>query len=277
VWSEDGGEPREYPIPTTRYTSAQEPYDLRWFGDGSGLGFSGTDAQGRPAIFRLSLTTGQWKSAPSPVKTWTRLEWNTDGTKYFYARQAPGSESSTAILEHDLNTNADRAVYQSGVATEVFRGLRLGPDRRSLAFTVSAIIEGQPALRLMVLDTESGQVRTLVDEKGGVTIETGVNLGVPAWSPDGRAVIVPRTAGVAPWPEIRVVPVDGGTVRSFSLDKSFVFTSPGSGEMGPAIRDLTWSRDGTRVAFVLAAFQSNTWVLENALAGVGSSDAARPR
>src|SRR5688572_11535217 len=34
-----GGEPREFSIPTSQYPAAQAPYDLRWFGNSTGLGF----------------------------------------------------------------------------------------------------------------------------------------------------------------------------------------------------------------------------------------------
>ena len=268
---EGRGDPREYVIPTTRYSNVQDPYDLRWFGDGSGLGFSGTDRQGQPAVFQLSLATGQWKTYPSPVKTWTRLEWNADGTKYFYARQAMDGESP-AIIEHDLAKKVEREVFKPRGERGVFRGLRLSPDRRSLAFTLTTVTDGRPTLALMVADLETSRTGTLMEETSGTTMETSVTFGAPAWSPDGRALIVPRTVGADMWPEFRVVPLDGGSIRSFALKKSLAGrTASGAGNQAPAIRDVNWSPDGAEMAFVLSANRMDAWTIENVLAGVGTA------
>ena len=274
VLPEGGGDAREYLIPTTRYTGGLEPYDVRWFGDGSGLGFSGTDRQGQPSVFHLSLPAGQWKTYASPVKTWTRIEWNNDGTKYFFARQAIGGES-VGIVERDLKTESERALYTPNDRPAVFRGLRLGPDRRSLAFTVTSVAAGQaPSLRLMVVDTETGRARTLIEEKSGTTMETTLSLGVPAWSPDGRELIVPRSVGQNVWPELRVVPLDGRDNRSIVLDAAFARRATAGGGEAPQVRDVVWSPDGTRMTFVLVAFRADTWIIENVLAGA-RSDTAR--
>jgi len=270
VLPDGGGDAREYLIPTTRYRGGQEPYDLRWFGDGSGLGFSGTDRQGQPTVFHLSLATGQWKTYASPVKTWTRIEWNSDGTKYFYARQAVSGES-VGIVERDLKTDGERVVYTANDSPAVSRGLRVAPDRRSLAFTVTGA-----SVRLMVVDAATGRARTLIEEKSGTTMETMVSLGVPAWSPDGRALIVPHTVGQNLWPELRVMPLDGRDSRSFELDAAFARRATAGGGGVPQVRDVVWSPDGTRMTFVLVGFRADTWVIENVLAGARSAtDTAR--
>ena len=270
--SQGRAEPREFLIPTTRYSNAQEPYDLRWFGDGSGLGFSATDAQGQPTIFQLSLSTGQWKTFPSPLKTWTRIEWNADGTRYFYTRP-PATGTTPGVIERDLKTNHERVVFEEVKESWVFRALRFGPDRRSLAFTGSSVDGGQTRLRLLMVDTETGQARVLVDEKSGMTMDTSVNLGGPGWLPGGRAIVIPRSAG-GKWPELRVVPLDGSRTTTLPLDASFAGGTAGANNLGPSIRDVVCSPDGTRLAFVLTASRLDTWVVENALAGVASASAA---
>jgi Tol biopolymer transport system component len=263
VLPEGGGDPREYLIPTNS-RSPEGPYDLRWFGDGSGLGFSGSNRQGQPTIFHLSLATGQWETYASPVQTWTRIEWNNDGTKYFYGRQSVDGKP-LRIVERDLKTDGERAVYTPNDARGALRGLRLSPDRRSLAFTLTSAAAG-PALRLMVVDAETGRARTLMEEKSGTTLETTVSLGVPAWSPDGRALIVPRTVGQN-MSEFRVVPLDDRDTRSFVLDGAFTRQVTAGGGDAPQVRDVMWSPDGTRMTFVLLAFRADTWMIENVLAG----------
>jgi Tol biopolymer transport system component len=275
--SEGGAQPREFLIPTTRYSNPQEPYDLRWFGDGSGLGFSSTDAQGQPAVFQLSLASGQWKTFPSPLKTWTRIEWNADGTRYFYTRP-PSSGTTPGIIERDVTTNQERVVFEDVTTSSVLRALRFGPDRRSLAFTASSVEGGQTTVRLLLADTEAGQARVLVDENSGMTLETSVVLGVPAWLPDGRSLLVPRSAGTN-WPELRVVPLDGGRSSVLPLDPSFARQAAmgADNNLAPAIREVVLSPDGARLAFVLSASRLDTWVMENVLAGVAPATAAPRR
>ena len=275
--SEGGGQPREFLIPTTRYSNPQEPYDLRWFGDGSGLGFSSTDAQGQPAVFQLSLASAQWKTFPSPLKTWTRIEWNADGTRYFYTRP-PSSGTTPGVIERDVKTNQERVVFEDVTRSSMFRALRFGPDRRSLAFTGSSVEGGRATTSLMVADTETGQARVLVDEKSGMTLETSVGLGVPAWLPDGRAILIPRSAGTN-WPELRVVPLDGGRSSVLPLDASFARQAAigADNNLAPVMREVVLSPDGARLAFVLSASRLDTWVMENALAGVTQATAAPRR
>jgi Tol biopolymer transport system component len=279
VLPEGRGDAREYLIPTTRYGNALEPYDLRWFGDSSGLGFSGVDRQGQAAVFQLSIATGQWKTHPSPVKTWTRIEWNGDGTKFFYARHGFAAGAPAAIIERDLASNREREVYRSTDTQVALRGFRLSPDRRSLAFTTTAgPTAGSVTVRLIVTDLETGQARTMVEEKGGSTFQTTISLGAPAWTPDGRALIVPRTTGTNVWPEFRIVPLDGSANRSFVLNPALARQHRGrGGDWEATIREAMWSPDGTRMAFMLASFQSDTWMMENVLAGVGSPRAASRR
>lgn len=273
--SEGGGQPREFLIPTTRYANVQEPYDLRWFGDGSGLGFSGSDAQGQPAVFQLSLATGQWKTFSSPLKTWTRIEWNADGTKYFYTRP-PSTGTTAGVIERDLKTNRERLVFEDVSRSSVFRALRLGPDRRSLAFTGSSVEGGQVTIRLMLVGTESGEARVLIDETSGFTLDTAVGLGTPAWFPGGRALLVPRFVGTK-WPDLRVVPLDGGRSGVLPLEPSFARQAMGADNLAPAIRDAVLSPDGARLAFVLSASRLDTSVIENVLAGVAPATAAPRR
>jgi serine/threonine protein kinase len=265
VLPQDGGDPQEFLIPTTRYDSAQGPYDLRWFGDGTGLGFSGTDARGEPVLFRLELRTGTWRTDPLPVKGWTRIEWNADGSRYIYARHGNRDETP-AIVEHDLSTGRERLLFEDAKHVSQFRGLVLSPDRRFLAFTVSRVEAARVVFRAIVVDTSNGQATTVAQEIGGQRVETAVTFGKPAWSPDGRALLVPRTLGPDMWPELRVVSLDGAQLRSLTLDKSFVGDAA-TGNPGLAIRDVSWSADGTRMAFVLSSSRLDAWMIDNLATG----------
>jgi Tol biopolymer transport system component len=255
VLQEKSGDAREFLIPTGRYApGGLDPYDLRWFGDGTGLGFSGIDTQGLRAIFLLSLASGQWKTMPSPVSSATRIELDHTGRRVYFVRD------DVHVVERDLETNQDRVVA-SAPAPSLIRGLRLSPDRRSIAFTVRPDVDPNTPLRLVVADVQSGQMRTLLEEPSPRGPETSVVYGVPAWAPDGRALILTRTTGTR-WPQLRVVPVDGSAGQTIVIDNAFARTSRGPSAFGPVFGDVVWSADGSRLVFGLSANNAVDSVIE---------------
>ena len=253
-----GGQPREFPIPTN-LLYAFAPYDLRWFGDSRGLGFSGYDARGDHVLFRLTLASAEWKTFPLPVKTWTRIEWNADGSRYFYARQG-FSGDDPAIVERDLQSDRDRIVFRAPPESQgTFRGLRFSPDRRSLAIKGNFDAEG-----IVVLDLETPQTRVVYDKAAGETL-TPDSRAVPTWSPDGRALLVQRTEKQVT--DLRLIPVDGGEVRRIPLGAELTkLLASGRGGPPPTLREIVWSPDGSQLALVLSASRIETLVLENPLA-----------
>ena len=265
------GEPREFSIPPL-----QAMYDVRWFGDGSGLGFSGYDVRGAITLFRLTLASGEWKTFPLPVTNMTRIEWNGDGSRIFYARSDFGPDDP-AIVERDLQSDRERVVFRGG-RFDRYRGLRFSPDRRSLAFRG---ISDQQAI--VVVDLDTGTSRVVHDKAPGdtYTYTAADSLGVPTWSPNGRELLVHRTENPRTNKQttvLRLIPLDGGEVRPIPLGTELTrLLSPGRGVQRPTIRDLAWSPDGDRLAFVLSAETMETFVIENALALAGTPDARASR
>ena len=262
-----GGEPREFPIPTSQYSSGQAVYDLRWFGNSTGLGFSGLDAKGEGALFRLILATGEWKTFPLQVKTWIRIEWNANGSRYYYPRQGFGG-GDPAIVEHDLQSGDERIVFKGNGTNYTFRTLQFGPDRRSLAFKSGTTTRQG----LVVVDIETGQWRVLLDEAVGTSLETAISLGTPTWSPDGRAILITRTEKQVT--DLRLIPIAGGEVRRIPLGVELTrLSSSVSGPLRPPLGTIAWSPDGALLAFGLSSFRQETWLLENPLAVVGAAGA----
>jgi Tol biopolymer transport system component len=250
-----GGEPREFPFP-----NPTDIGQLRWFGDSRGLGFQGSDARGEPTLFRLTLATGEWKTFPLPVPPFgTRIEWNADGSRYFYGRGEFAGERSS-IVEHDLQSNRERIVYR-GTPGGNSRDLRFSPDRRLLAITWNNAV-GLAQLEVVVLDIETGQARRVYDRAAGETIPFASLM----WSPGGRALLVrTRTEGRADG--LRWIPIDGGAVRSVPLGAELTrLVSPGRDADRQTMRDIVWSPDGSRLAFVLRSSRGESFVIENPLA-----------
>ena len=262
-----GGEPREFLIPTRQYQGSRAPSDLRWFGNSAGLGFSGRDDNGEGVLFRLTLPAGEWKTFPLQGKlaiasstTWTRIEWNADGSRYYYARR--GSEGvDPTIVEHDLQSGVERIVYRGTTTTTIFWSLLFSPDRRSLAFKSSS----SPRQGVGVVDIETGQARVVLDEATGTNVDTSIILGEPTWSPDGRAVLITRADKQGQ--DLRLIPVAGGEVQRIPLGAELTRLSTSvSTQLRPSLFNVAWSPDGAKLAFGLFSSQIDAWLLENPLA-----------
>jgi Tol biopolymer transport system component len=256
------GEPREFFIPTTQFTYDLGPYDLRWFGNSTGLGFSGLDAKGRSVVFRLTLATGEWTTYPHEA---TGIEWNGNGSRYYYAHRIGGD--AAAIVEHDLESGSERTVFKGNGEGETIGGLKISPDRRALSFSNS---DGTRR-RLMVVDIATGQARVVLDGVFG----TSTAFGPSTWLPDGRALLTLATVNRVQ--DLRLIPIDGGEVRRIPLSVELTrFLSPYGGAQRSVINALALSADGSRLAFVVGAARLDTWLIENPLAIAGApGNAAR--
>jgi dipeptidyl aminopeptidase/acylaminoacyl peptidase len=249
---------------------------LRWFGDSKGLGFSGLGAKGENVLLRLTLDTVEWKTYPLPPKTWTRIEWNADGSKYVYARQGFGGDDP-AIVERDVQSDRERIVFRgTAKSDELYRGLRFSPDRRSLAIIGNTVDQG-----IVVLEIETGQTRTVYNRTVGENVPSDLVQGNPTWSPDGRALLVRRTGDAKSDNQaalLRLIPVDGGEVRPLPLGAELTrLLSPGPGAARPTMGNVVWSPDGRHLAFAITASRLDTWVIESPQALAGTLAAGSPK
>jgi Tol biopolymer transport system component len=264
-----GGEPREFPFPNPTPIG-----NLRWFGDSRGLGFAGRDARGEPTVFRLTLTTGEWTTfaAPELRSDNNRIEWNADGSRYFHTRQDV-SGAGPAIVERDLQSDRERIVFRGDPKQPgQFNSLRFSPDRRMLAINLFLPPNDTTQQRIVVLDIETGQTPAVYNSDVG----EGPPLDTVTWAPAGRALLVRvRTSkGIL---ELRRIPIDGGEARRVPLGPEFnrlLLARPSQGAPAPSLEHVTWSPDGSRLAFVLRASRFESFVIENPLAG-GASASAR--
>jgi Tol biopolymer transport system component len=260
VMPANGGQGREFLIPTTTWEYSQSPADLRWFGNGRGLGFSGTDNRGSVAVFRLLLETGEWTTIPLSDASRTRTEWNRDGSAFYFTRQGGG------IFERRVNGDVERPAYRpSGPAPVLnIQSLEFSPDRKWLAFRENAL-ETNDTLkqRVLVLDVETGETRTLLADVIKFTDSSTSNL--VGWTPSGNLIVQRfRTEGAS---QTLVVPVNGGTTRSIAIPG---FASRGTGETP---RDLIakWSPDGRSMVLGRVSRGSETFVIENPLAAIATT------
>jgi Tol biopolymer transport system component len=261
-----GGQTREFLIPTASYQRPQAPYDLSWFGDGRGLGFSGTDTRGAPALFRLGLDSGTWDVIPLSAEQETvRTEWNRDGSALYFAR----TFANPGIFQRAANDDAERAVYRLAAPIYAIRPLELSPDRKWLAFQQWPDAKFRfTTAPILIVDIVTGETRTVLE---GVSDETDKSpptlLG---WTPSGDLLVLMRRSETGL--EYRLVPVNGGAPRSFVIP---AFGPSGPGEIKPDLI-AKLSPDGRTMVLVrVSRGGGGAFVIEHPLAGVRAATASR--
>jgi Tol biopolymer transport system component len=276
VLPREGGQAREFLIPTTSWPS--QP-DLRWFGDGRGLGLLGQDTRGALVIFRLRLDTGDWdttpfsgKEAPLPLM---RTEWNHDGGRFYLTRPSLGGGRDGGIFERGLNDDAERIVYRAEPRSAIV-ALQFSPDRKSLAFSQSQHEGNTTTISIITLHVETGEARSVLVERiaGSDGLQEVHLLG---WTPSGDLLVhklsgtmAQRLAGNG-GSETIVVPVNGGAPRSFAIPR---IGTTGRAETSRQIV-AKWSPDGRTMVVGRAGRGGETFIIENPLAGVRTTTASR--
>jgi Tol biopolymer transport system component len=272
VTSPDDEQPREFLIPTTAFQYPQSPTDLRWFGDGRGLGFSGTDSRGAPAVFRLRLDTGEWHTIPlnGDEGIQASIEWNRDGSAFYFKRR--GFENA-GIFERTVDGDKERPVYRSAMPVLNIRSLEFSPDRKLLAFQQWTTEADAKTItkRILAVDVATGETRTLFEVAGNAT--ESPDSAVPnlvGWSPANELLIERRGTAKTP-AETLLVPINGGAPRSIAIPKF------GTGRRDETSPDLSakLSPDGKSIVLVRVSRGWETYVIENPLAGVRATTASR--
>ena len=266
VMPADGGQAREFLIPTTAFHYPQSPNDLRWFSDGRGLGFSGTDTRGAPALFRLRLETGEWDViALTAEQQTTRTEWNRDGSAFYFARVF----ANPGIFERAVNDDAERAVYRLSGPVYAIRPLELSPDRKWLAFQQWPDAKFRfTTAPILVVDVATGEIRTILEGVSDVADSSPPTL--LGWTPSGDLLVLMRRSEAGF--EFQLVPVNGDAPRSFAIP---AFGGGGSGEIKADLIAKLSSDGRTMVLGRVSRAGGGAFVIEHPLAAVRAATASR--
>jgi Tol biopolymer transport system component len=260
-----GGQAREFLIPTTSSLNG----DLRWFGDGRGLGLSGRDSRGATTVFRLVLETGEWDTIPLSEVNLTRTEWNHDGKAFYFTHSTLGGRDG-GIYERTVKGDAERLIYRAPTRSAM-NSLQFSPDRKWLAFRQSAYEGNTGTNAILTVDVATGEARTVLVESVDVEVQ------LVGWTPTGdllvhkiSGTVVEKLAGGGTSTTL-LVPLNGSQPRSIAI--------PSIGTTGRAdtSRQLVakWSPDGRTMVIGRTGRGGETFVIENPLAGVRATTASR--
>ena len=264
-----GGQAREFLIPTTSWQNQGTPYDLRWFGDGRGIGLSGYDARGTPSIFRLVLDTGEWDITPLSLRSPYPLiwaEWNHDGSAYYFGRVnlVGQNDYDLGIFERMVDGGTERLVYRTTPQT-VLRTLLFSPDRKWLAFKSSTTTDGKTPLpeQILVVDVGTGESRVLFTAPKDVAF-----LNLLSWTPSGDLLVHQPAGTGGTVSEVLLLRVSGGPPRSFAMP-SIALRAASSDVIAK------WSPDGKTMVLGRRSQGGDTFVIENPLAAIRTATASR--
>jgi Tol biopolymer transport system component len=264
VMSPDGSQAREFLIPTTRWLNPLNPSRVRWFGNGRGLGFSGHQDRGGPAVFRLMLESGQWDTIPLPPGSYqTSIEWNQDGSAFYFSREI----TNAGIFERAVNDDTERLVYRSAPFTQP-SALEFSPDRKWLAFQT----ETPPGTdTILAVEMATGETRTVLERRES---SDPSRLTLMGWTPSGDLLVRRRSKAGS---QFEVVPLDGGNPRPIEI--------PTFAAIGPTDTDVNslpkLSPAGRWMALVRANrgvgtyIHFETFLIEHPLAAARATTASR--
>jgi Tol biopolymer transport system component len=259
-----GGHAREFLIPTTYHPWPASPADLRWFGNGKGLGFTGYDADRNQVVFRLTLDSGEWNTYSVPVKAWTRVAWNEAGSEFYFSRQS-FAEPNGGIFALSVDGGEERRMYALEQPGSL-QSLEVSPDGAWLAFRQFTLASGETGtIDVMALNLSSGEVKTVAGLTTSLTPDAAT-LDLAGWVDDGLLIQQqPARESVA---QRYVAPLDGGERRSLNVD---IQAPGGASELDRAAPLARWSPDKTSMVFVRTSSTGGAFVVENPLAEVASS------
>jgi Tol biopolymer transport system component len=214
----------------------------RWSPDGRSLIAVGREkGQG---IYRIDVQSGEVTPLVGPGRQEPVCPvWSSDGKAIYYVQRADEPER---ILVRDLQTAREREVAR-GATGAPWLGIALSPDGKHLAFFAG---EAKQSFVLRTVPVGGGETRELFRVQ-----QPEFTRGAPAWSPDGRQLLVIDRSADQKTHTLWRVSAEDGKAQKFDL----------------AIRRLSHVHmhpDGKQIAFSAHSAQSaksEFWVMENFL------------
>jgi Tol biopolymer transport system component len=216
--------------------------------DGRWLAFD-SDRSGNMDIYKMRVDgTGLQQLTRDPADDF-RPSWSPNGREIAFHSWRSGNRDSYVV---SADGTAER-VIASGPAHE-YSGT-WSPDGSQIAFESDR--SGQ--IEIYVVSARGGQLRRLTTGGGSL----------PRWSPDGKfiayTITATNTPGVRFQAPLRVIPTEGGTVRTIPIPAS----------LGQLVVIEGWSADGRKLYFRVIAPNGDRDIAEASLDGSETSTLVR--
>jgi Tol biopolymer transport system component len=230
VHSLETGDERTFPT-ALGFTGGGQP---QWFNDGKAIltGLEGSRPR-NPGFYRVDLASGEWKEVSVAM---TALSPD-DKTRY-------GFFSDGTVRAYDLATGTQRQIFSTHPT--LLRGLRLSPDRRTLAIQYGDL--PGPRSHLGTVGVEDGKFREL--------LALPARLDALGWTNDSQTILFGQR-NLGDKTRIMRMPSQGGTPEFTGIEAE--------GWIG----SMDISPDGSRIAFNAKMYPpSELWSLDNVLSAL---------
>ena len=247
IYELETGEARELPL--------KHKVKIRWSPDGRSILAAGQDYE-RAELYIIDAQTGDTTpvmQAQSGIQIWD-VGWSSDGKEIFYGRvRIRRAGYIWSIVARELETGEEKELGRG-------KAFALSPDGKQLVF------HNMEALQ--VIPSAGGEPREVLRLPPSEIFPFGIG---PAWTPDGRYIIVGKgrrnyppeadthdlseaKADAAQLFEVWQIPVEGGEPQKLGFAME-------------AFYELSLHPDGQRIAFIQpsSARYGEVWAMENFL------------
>ena len=247
IYELETGEARELPL--------KHKVKICWSPDGRSILAAGQDYE-RAELYIIDVQTGDITSvmqAQSGIQIWD-VGWSSDGKEIFYGRvRIRRTGYIWSIVARELETGGEKELGRG-------QAIALSPDGQQLVF--------HKMQALQVIPSAGGEPREVLRLPPSEIFPFGIG---PAWTPDGRYIIVGKgrrnypleadtrelseaKADAAQLFEAWQIPVEGGEPQKLGLAME-------------AFHELSLHPDGRRIAFTQpgSARYGEVWAMENFL------------
>lgn len=216
----------------------------RWSPDGHFLLLVGRQDQKGQGIYQIDVQSGEVTPLVGPGRQEPVCPvWSSDGKAIYYIQRADEPER---ILVRDLQTNREREVAR-GFTGAPWLGMALSPDGQHLAFFAG---EAKQSFVLRTVTVGEGETRELFRVQQPEFIR-----GAPAWSLDGRQLLVIDRSADQKTHTLWRVSAEDGKAQKFNL----AMWRLSHVHMHPDGKQIAFSAHGAQSA------KSEVWVMENFL------------
>jgi Tol biopolymer transport system component len=219
---------------------------------------SSSRSEGRILFFRYPLSgSNRIQVVPSPQPPQVLYAMNPDGSGVTRFAEFPANATWMTWSPDGRWLALTSTSESGGTEVDIMRGdgtgrhaltdmghpaeLAWAPDERTIAFA-----SGLAPMGIEVIATTGGAARRLTDPP------PGCEDGVPAWSPDGRAIAFVRNCGGNRFRELYVMDPDGGNEVQVTHLSGYPVGLPEYPRACPCVSGWpSWSPDGREIAFAL--------------------------